>query len=529
MAPTHLPRQIHRYRILSEIGRGSMGRVYLAEDPNIDRRIALKVLSPQQICEPEQEAALRQRFLLEARATGRLSHPGIVTVYDADTDPMSGEPYLAMEWVKGRSLRAILEGGPLPPASAVDLAAQVARALDYAHRREVIHRDVKPANLLVTDDDTVKVVDFGIAKLMSVALTLPGAVFGTPYYMAPEQVRGERVDGRTDLFALGSVLYECVTGRLAFGGETPASVNYKIVSVEPRPPGLYNPEVPASLRRVIDRLLAKSPWDRYRTGSELAAALAAVGEELDAAAAQDAERPPAAAGEGSGAPAGRSPRLDSSRQATLWMGRPAAAKPLAAPAGGGPRAEGGERSATAEPSRETAGREGSSSDARGDREAPAPSRITWLHVATVMAVAVLLLLIERAPQFRADMRKIGEGVQQVLSQWLGPIVPPISAATLEISLTHRLEVGFVSVWIDGEWEMTARLQADDRPPSSGQVFRRQLAVRRGRRSVEIHVSGVSPEIEARNMIYADFSEGERKRLRAELKPGSEELDLTFEE
>ncbi len=302
-----LPKQIHRYRVLSELGRGSMGRVYLARDPNIERRIALKVLMPERLGGTGEEE-LRRRFVLEAKAAGGLSHRGIVTIYDADTDPATGYPYLAMEWVRGCSLRTLLgKEGPLATARAVSMAAQVARALDYAHRREVVHRDIKPANLLVVGDDDradsrqaerqtgggqeagktgggqeqrIKVVDFGIAKLVSKSFTQPGRVLGSPYYMAPEQVRGNEVDGRTDLFALGAVLYECLTGRVAFAGETVANVSHKILAVDPRPIEIYNPDVPPSLRAVVQRALEKMPQDRYRSGAELAAALETVGAEL---------------------------------------------------------------------------------------------------------------------------------------------------------------------------------------------------------------------------------------------------------
>ncbi len=277
------PQRIHRYRILSELGRGAMGRVYLAEDPHIERRIALKVLSPQGMVETDQEAELRERFLVEARAAGRLIHPGIVTVFDADTDPDTGEPYLAMEWVDGRDLRQILDlEDSLPIVRAVDWIAQVASALDYAHRHDVVHRDIKPANLLVTADGEVKISDFGVAKLRSAqqGLTLPGRIVGSPYYMAPEQVQGEAVDGRTDLFALGVVLYECLTGELAFSGDSLANVTYKIVSVDPRPPEIYNPSIPPRLRQILDRALQKRPEDRYETCGELERELRAATEEL---------------------------------------------------------------------------------------------------------------------------------------------------------------------------------------------------------------------------------------------------------
>ncbi len=317
-----LPEQIHRYRVLSELGRGSMGRVYLALDPNIDRRIALKVLMPERLRGAGEEE-LRRRFLQEAKAAGGLSHHGIVTIHDADTDPATGCPYLAMEWIRGCSLRTLLhKEGPLATARAISMAAQVARALDYAHRRDVVHRDIKPANLLVVGGadhseggqtpgggqagshpeggqveshpeggqveshpgggqrETIKVVDFGIAKLVSKSLTQPGRVLGSPFYMAPEQVRGLEIDGRSDLFSLGAVLYECLTGRVAFAGETVANVSHKILSVDPRPIELYNPDVPASLRAVVQRSLEKLPHDRYRSGAELAVALETVGVEL---------------------------------------------------------------------------------------------------------------------------------------------------------------------------------------------------------------------------------------------------------
>ncbi len=303
MPSSALPKQIHRYRVLSELGRGSMGRVYLALDPNIERRIALKILMPERLRGGGEEE-LRQRFIQEAKAAGGLSHPGIVTIHDADTDPATGCPYLAMEWVPGYSLKTLLrKQGPLATERAVSIAAQVARALDYAHRRDIVHRDVKPANLLVVGGEShleggqtgegqeeshpeggqierVKVVDFGIAKLVSKSLTQPGRVLGSPYYMAPEQVRGLEVDGRSDLFSLGSVLYECLTGRVAFGGETVANVNHKILAVDPRPIEIYNPDLPQSLRAVVRRSLEKSPQDRYHSGAELAAALETVGAEL---------------------------------------------------------------------------------------------------------------------------------------------------------------------------------------------------------------------------------------------------------
>lgn len=296
MEDKDLPEQIHRYRILAELGRGSMGRVYLAEDPNIGRRLALKVLSPKNLMDSDHGRELEERFLVEARAAGHLDHPGIVTVHDADTDPHSGIPYLAMEYVEGISLHELLRGGRhLEVSEALQLTAQVARALHHAHRQKVIHRDIKPANLLVKHDGDgniqAKVADFGIAKLVSSSLTQPGYVVGTPNYMAPEQVRGKTVDGRADLFALGAVLYECLTGRTAFGNKDIDKVHYNILSVDPPSPELHNPAVTPAVRTVVDLALAKDPAERFQTGDEMATALEAVLEEFTAALAGNGSLP----------------------------------------------------------------------------------------------------------------------------------------------------------------------------------------------------------------------------------------------
>ncbi|MCG8461901.1 MAG: protein kinase, partial [Holophagales bacterium] len=283
--PPELPARIDRYRILDFLGRGSMGEVYLAVDPKFDRRVALKVMSGHRLGEDDELEDLRQRFVHEARAAGRLNHPAIVTVYDADTDRETGWPFIAMEWVDGSSLRHLLRHqGPLGVTHTVELGARVASALSYAHGQGVVHRDIKPANLLLRSDGRVKVADFGIAKLVSSALTPTGQVLGSPNYMAPEQVKAEPVDGRTDLFALGVVLYEGLAGRPAFAAESLASITFKIVSVDPRPVKMYNPRVPAELEAVLQRALEKDPAARFQTGAEMAMALDAIAQKLDPAA-----------------------------------------------------------------------------------------------------------------------------------------------------------------------------------------------------------------------------------------------------
>ncbi|HSM14465.1 MAG TPA: serine/threonine-protein kinase, partial [Thermoanaerobaculia bacterium] len=276
--PVDAPVRIDRYEVIAELGRGSMGKVYLAHDPNTDRRVALKVRSARTDTEPEEERSSRARFLLEGRAAGRLQHPGIVVVYDADTDTETGQAFLAMEWIEGQSLATLLKRkGPMAWATAARIAGEVALALDHAHERGVVHRDVKPENILIGVDGRVKVSDFGIAKVVAAEpRTLAGEVLGTPHYMSPEQLRSDPLDGRSDLFSLGAVLYEMLAGVPPFPGDTIASVTYKIAWVDPQPPSIARDDLPASLEKIVLRLLAKAPDDRFARGREVADALAAV-------------------------------------------------------------------------------------------------------------------------------------------------------------------------------------------------------------------------------------------------------------
>ncbi len=274
------PERIGRYRVLGELGRGAMGQVYIAYDPNVERRVALKVMSPAAGEDPEDEAELRHRFLLEARAAGRLAHPGIVAVHDADTDPASGLPFIAMELVEGESLESLLRReGRLGALVAVDLAARMARALGYAHGKGIVHRDVKPANILLAADGGAKIADFGIAKLGGLGVTRAGRVLGSPYFMSPEQVQGLAIDGRSDLFSLGAVLYRAVTGELPFPGEVLVTVAYKVVQVDARP---VDPALgfPASLSDLLARSMAKDPLRRFASAEEMAVALESIGKQL---------------------------------------------------------------------------------------------------------------------------------------------------------------------------------------------------------------------------------------------------------
>jgi eukaryotic-like serine/threonine-protein kinase len=271
---------VGRYQVLSRLGRGGMASVYRARDPSIGRDVAIKFLHAQ-LAEDDDG---RSRFLREARAAGKLSHPHIVTVHDVGQ--IGGRPYMAMELIQGRSLAEELDGGKrLPLREVVSLGMQLARALDYAHAHGVVHRDIKPGNILREDHTrSVKVTDFGIAHVddgRGEQRTQLGDLIGTPQYMSPEQARGDKLDGRSDLFSVGIVLYQALAGQRPFRGDNVVAIVTRIAREEPRSVTELRREVPASLKRVIDRCLAKSQEERFQTGRELFDALARVRQELE--------------------------------------------------------------------------------------------------------------------------------------------------------------------------------------------------------------------------------------------------------
>ncbi len=273
------PKTIGRYEILDELGHGAMGAVFRARDPAMDRVVALKTILSVALAS-EQSDEYRQRFYREARAAGALTHPGIVPVFDMGE--FEGMPFLVMEFVNGQTLAdAMKKGERISMDRVCEIGQQIAEALGYAHRKGVIHRDIKPANVLLTSREVYgierpRITDFGVAKLAAGEITTTGQMLGTPAFMPPEQFTGAPIDGRTDLFSLGVILYWMATGEQPFPGETMTTVSYKIVHTEPIPPAKLNPVIPAQFDKVILKCLAKSPADRFQTGEELAQALAEV-------------------------------------------------------------------------------------------------------------------------------------------------------------------------------------------------------------------------------------------------------------
>ncbi|HEX2060867.1 MAG TPA: serine/threonine-protein kinase, partial [Thermoanaerobaculia bacterium] len=271
--------KLGRYEVVRELGKGAMGVVYLAKDPLIGRLVALKTIRSSAHADDDETKEFQQRFIREAQAAGILNHPAIVTVHDIGQDEASGVSFIAMEFVEGQNLKEVLaQGRPLSFDQIGDIIAQVAEALDFAHAKGIVHRDVKPANIILLEGHRAKITDFGIAKIASggANLTTTGQFLGTPNYMAPEQIKGAPVDGRTDIFALGICLYECLTRRKPFGGDSLTSISYKIVH-EPFPPlHEINPQIPDGYEEIVANCLAKDPARRYQRARDLANALRAV-------------------------------------------------------------------------------------------------------------------------------------------------------------------------------------------------------------------------------------------------------------
>jgi serine/threonine protein kinase len=268
MAEKQTELHVGRFTILRRLGRGGMGAVYEGHDPALDRRVAIKTLTSDAIADAES----RGRFEREAKAAAKLAHPNIVTVYELGNFGGKEKPYIVMEYLEGTDVAALISGNRgVPLAEALDIVAQLCRALDFAHQKGVVHRDVKPANLRYLDDGQIKIMDFGIARVEGGhQITKSGVMIGTLHYMSPEQIRGEKLDGRTDIFSAGCILYELLAGVRPFSGESATSVLYNIVHETPKPVIEKNPDLPQEVQRVIDRALSKKPEDRFATAGEMA-------------------------------------------------------------------------------------------------------------------------------------------------------------------------------------------------------------------------------------------------------------------
>jgi serine/threonine-protein kinase len=261
-----------RYEVIRELGKGAMGVVYLGKDPKINREVAIKTLRFEDEFDATDMSAMKERFFREAESAGRLVHPNIVTIYDAGDD--GDISYIAMELLSGSDLKDYTTKGKLLPVNdTLEIVARVADALDYAHQQGVVHRDIKPANIMKLKDGSVKVTDFGIARITSQSKTATGTVMGTPSYMSPEQLAGSKVDGRADLFSLGVTLYEMLTGEKPFTGESVATLMFRIANTPHQSIMTARADLPPGTEEIINTSLQKTPDERYQRGAQMAADL----------------------------------------------------------------------------------------------------------------------------------------------------------------------------------------------------------------------------------------------------------------
>ena len=303
--------QLGRFKIVAELGRGAMGVVYKAEDPMLSRTLAIKTILMS--ADAEERAEYEARFYQEAKAAGGLNHPNLITIHDIGRE--GDVAYMAMELLDGIDLRQMMREGSLTLEETLDIAAQVADGLGFAHQHGVIHRDVKPANVMILPEGRAKIMDFGIARTrMSDVKTQAGSMLGSPRYMSPEQVTGQRADHRSDIFSLGVVIYEMLTGKPPFGGADVTQLMHQIATLVPPPPSATNPSVPQMLDLTLARALEKMPDRRYQSAAELAA-------DLRSCRAQLKGGPGAAA-----AASEKTVKIDIPLEATVKLSPPAAAE-----------------------------------------------------------------------------------------------------------------------------------------------------------------------------------------------------------
>ncbi len=261
--------QVGRYQILEKLGKGTMGLVYKGLDPKLNRLVAIKIIRFSDDFDDDMIGEIKERFLREAEIAGRLSHPGIVTIHDVGEE--NDLTYMAMEYLEGESLRRYCSNEKrLPLTRVLDVVAKVAEALDYAHRQGVVHRDIKPANIMLVKDGGIKVTDFGIAKAMSSTRTKTGVILGTPNYMSPEQIMGHKIDARTDIFSLGVLFFQLLTGKLPFHGENLSGLLYHITQGKHPSVRQIRSGIPKACEQIIDKALAKNPMDRFKTAGQMA-------------------------------------------------------------------------------------------------------------------------------------------------------------------------------------------------------------------------------------------------------------------
>jgi serine/threonine protein kinase len=525
-----------RYQILTELGRGAMGVVYQARDPKINRVVAVKTISlagqP-----PEEEQDYRERFFREAEAAGRLSHPGIVTIFDMGEEPETRAPYIVMEFVGGQSLDKLLarDDQTLPLETALQLAVELADALDCAHGQGVVHRDLKPANILIAEDGRAKIADFGIAKLNLSNHTLTGRVLGTPAFMSPEQLNGNSVDGRSDLFSLGVILYTVVTGYRPFQGNSALTVCFKVVHHEPVPATVLDTDLPPGLDYIIGRAMAKDPAQRYQSGREMVLDIQALREGRDPR--NTAKQPASDAAAGAAQPANES--LTTSALAPLRLA---------------PKSPSGTRSLPVE--RRAA--ENLLVNMRKKSFAGALflvgllvfgfriSSLLWPHTAPPQNLASTAITkpLPRAEQVAAvrtgttpnlhKLPKAAAGPHPSSARMAAPsstASAPASPALLEIEVEHKFTDAHLSIWVDDRLTYTHPLEGTDKKrlvvfhQVQGHEFH-AMQLSPGKHLLRVQVSMGAANGEQSGTVAGEFVGGKEKLLHIQFtKQGKMDLSL----
>jgi len=474
------PERIGRYQIQGELGRGMMGVVYDAYDPTLGRHVALKTVQISFAITEREREAFEKRFFAEARAAARLQHPNVVVIHDLGRDPESGVLFMALERLSGRTLADLLASGERPGWSeTLRIGARVADALLAAHAHGIVHRDIKPANVVLLPGGEPKILDFGIAKLPTSQLTAAGQVFGTPSNMSPEQARGEPVDARSDLFSLGTVLYELLTGRRAFHSDSIQTILLLLAERDPPPPSSFDPSVPPSVDGLIARLLAKDPARRPQTAGELA-------EEIEALL-SGAGTLPALPGLARTGPEGTAPAppptldLESELEALVSPPSPPPRK----------RAQIG----------------------------PMPY---WLGVAAALLIGFALAWGGgAAPEAaNADVRVATENAAVAADP-----------ALMEVDFSHHLKSGHLRVWVDGDVALDRWLEADSEKSIVGLKLRKgelreTLEIRPGTHDVRVRLAW--DDNLRSETTTAHFAEGESRMLKVRLSRLTKGLSLDWD-
>jgi len=466
--------RLGRYEILAEVGRGAMGTVYRARDPHIDRVVAIKTINVHGAESNQQE--YRQRFFREAQAAGKLAHPGLVTIYDIGEDESTHTPYIVMEFISGQTLESMMRsaGQRLPLATTLDLVKQIAEALDYAHAQGIIHRDIKPANIIITEDGRAKIADFGVAKLALTDYTMPGQVLGTPSYMSPEQLSGDTVTGRSDLFSLTVILYSMLSGERPFSADTVTALTFQVVYRDPAPVTRQNPALRPEFDHVIGLGLAKKPADRYQRGLDLAA-------DLDDLRNQRVPRSMQA-----GSPSDPAARTQVRTGATA-----AAAAPARQPA-----AEKASASSVGLPEQPTMVRGSTSMTAvRPATAIPTPTgsrKLLTKPRVQIAAVAALVFLI-----------LLGAVVRRVRETRGGPF----ATSYLRFSCLHDFRSADFTVWVDGSVFLVGKLGGRRRE------YNQTVRVPAGERTVRVRVVSPQDGYDQMSKITGDLPGGGERTLR----------------